>query len=79
MTTRSIGPFRDVKDKAGKVKVVKRAARMPAGQAKNKHQQAARLTKAWRAKSKPEVFDPDTERKLKAMQDHLAARARGKE
>jgi hypothetical protein len=52
MTTRSIGPFRAVTDKAGKVKVVKRAARMPAGQAKNKYQQDARLSKAWAAKSR---------------------------
>lgn len=52
MITKPLTGYRHVTDKEGKVKVVKRAARMPAGQAKNKHQQAARLTKAWRAKSK---------------------------
>jgi hypothetical protein len=52
MTTRSLGPFRAVKDKSGKVRVVKRAPRMAAGQAANAHKKAARLTKAWRAKSK---------------------------
>lgn len=49
MTSRSIGPFRAVKDKAGKVKVVKRAARMPAGQAKNAYAKAARDEKRLRA------------------------------
>jgi hypothetical protein len=74
MTTRSIGPFRAVKDKEGKIRVVKRASRMPAGQAKNKHQQAAREEKAWKLKS--ERFT--AELRLKAMRDELAAKARGK-
>lgn len=52
MTTKPLTGYRPVTDKSGKIKVVRKAPRMAAGQAKNKHQQAARLTKAWRAKSK---------------------------
>lgn len=74
MTSKTIGS--GFRISAGKV--VKRAPRMPAGQAANAYAKAAREEKAWRAKSKPEVFDPATERKLKALQNHLAAKARGK-
>jgi hypothetical protein len=50
MTTRTIGPFRAVTDKEGKVRVVKRAPRMAAGQRKKIEGKAARLSKAWAAK-----------------------------
>jgi len=75
MTTKPLTGYRHVTDKSGKVKVVKRAARMPAGQAANAHRKAAREEKAWKAKS--ERFTLDDERRLKAMQDELAAKARG--
>jgi len=52
MTTKPLTGFKHVTDKEGKVRVVKRAPRMAAGQAANAHKKAARLTKAWRAKSK---------------------------
>lgn len=73
MSTKPLTGYRHVTDKAGKVRVVKRAARMPAGQAANAYKKAAREEKAWR-----ERFTPEHERRLKAMQDELAAKARGK-
>ncbi len=73
MITKPLTGYRHVTDKAGKVKVVKRAPRMPAGQAANAYKKAAREEKAWK-----ERFTPEHERRLKAMQVHLAAKARGK-
>lgn len=53
MTTKHIGSgFKISGSKSGKVVVVRKAPRMAAGQAANKHQQAAREEKAWKAKSK---------------------------
>jgi hypothetical protein len=69
MTSKTIGSGFRVS--AGKI--VKRAARMPAGQAANAYKKAAREEKAWK-----ERFTPEHERRLKAIQDHLAAKARGK-
>lgn len=69
MTSKTIGSGFRVS--AGKI--VKRAARMPAGQAANAHRKAAREEKAWK-----ERFTPEHERRLKVMQDELAAKARGK-
>ena len=52
MTTKPLTGYRHVTDKSGKVKVVKRAPRMAAGQAANAHKKAAREEKAWKAKSR---------------------------
>lgn len=48
MTTKALGSGYRIKDG----KVVKKAARIPAGQAKNKAMKTARLAKAWAEKSK---------------------------
>lgn len=49
VTTKPLTGYSHVTDKAGKVRVVKRAARMPAGQAANAYRKAARDEKRLRA------------------------------
>lgn len=67
-------PVRGVKLKDGRL--VKKPPRMAPVLARGQKHKADREEKAWLAKT--ERFTPDEERRLKAMQDHLAAKARGK-
>lgn len=63
-------------------KLVRKPPRMAPVLAAAKHKQAARIEKRLRenaARSKAERFDPETEWRLKALQDHLdhLAKSRG--